>query len=132
VSFKPSCYKTTKTPNNVCNAMVPNSVITFFVITTLLEALRKESISQVQVENTRSYFLPAILTLFNNFFYLSASTLVNTDTVRPGGGEKTFRSSRLLPTRSSRLGGGRRDDRSVFPPPPGLTVSVLTSVLALT
>jgi len=29
------------------------------------------------------------------------------------------------------LGGGRRDDRSVFSPPPGLTVSVLTSVPAL-
>jgi len=29
------------------------------------------------------------------------------------------------------LGGGRRDDRSVFSPPPGLTVSVLTSVLPL-
>ena len=29
------------------------------------------------------------------------------------------------------LGGGRRDDRSVFLPPPGLTVSVLLSVLAL-
>ena len=29
------------------------------------------------------------------------------------------------------LGGGRRDDRSVFSPPPGLTVSVLLSVLAL-
>jgi len=50
--------------------MDPKSVIKFFVITTLLEALRKESISQVQAENTRSYFLPAILTLFNNFFIL--------------------------------------------------------------
>ena len=89
--------------------MDPMSVIKFFVITTLLEALRKESISQVQVENTRS-----------------------TDTVRPGGGEKTLRSSRLPPPRSSRLGGCRRDDRSVFSPPPGLTVSVLTSVLTLT
>jgi len=29
------------------------------------------------------------------------------------------------------LGGGRRDDRSVFSPPPGLTVSVLTNVFAL-
>jgi len=29
------------------------------------------------------------------------------------------------------LGGGRRDDQSVFLPPPGLTVSVLLSVLAL-
>jgi len=29
------------------------------------------------------------------------------------------------------LGGGRRDDQSVFSPPPGLTVSVLLSVLAL-
>ena len=29
------------------------------------------------------------------------------------------------------MGAGRRDDRSVFSPPPGLTVSVLTSVLAL-
>jgi len=28
-------------------------------------------------------------------------------------------------------GGGRRDDRSIFSPPPGLTVSVLLSVLAL-
>jgi len=119
--------------------MDPNSVIKFFVITTLLEALRKESVSQV--ENTRSYFLPAILTLFNNFFYyLNASTLVNADTVRPGGGEKALRASRLPPPRSSRLGGGRqdnlgggrRDDRSVFSPPPGLTVSVLTSVVALT
>ena len=31
------------------------------------------------------------------FFYLNASTLNNTDTVRPGGGEKTLRSSRLPP-----------------------------------
>jgi len=31
------------------------------------------------------------------FFYLNASTLVNTDTVWPGGGEKTLRSSRLPP-----------------------------------
>ena len=30
------------------------------------------------------------------------------------------------------LGGGRRDDRSVFSGPPGLTVSVLTSALVLT
>ena len=97
VSFKPSCYKTSKTPNNVCNAMDPNSVIKFFVIATLLEALRKKSISQVQVENTRSYFLRAILTLFNNFFYANASALVNTDTERPGGGEKTLRSSCLPP-----------------------------------
>ena len=29
------------------------------------------------------------------------------------------------------LGGGRWDDRRVFSPPPGLTVSVLTSALAL-
>jgi len=29
-----------------------------------------------------------------------------------------------------RLGGGRRDDWSVFSPPSGLTVSVLTSLLA--
>jgi len=35
------------------------------------------------------------------FSYLNASTLNNTDTVRPGGGEKTLRSSRLPP--SSRL-----------------------------
>jgi len=36
--------------------MDPNSVIQFFVITTLLETLRREmqSISQVQVENARS------------------------------------------------------------------------------
>jgi len=33
----------------------------------------------------------------NIFFYLNASTLVNTDTVRPGGGEKTLRSSHLPP-----------------------------------
>jgi len=32
-----------------------------------------------------------------NFFYLNASTLVNTDTVRSAGGEKTLRSSRLPP-----------------------------------
>jgi len=32
------------------------------------------------------------------FFFLNASTLVNRDTVRPGGGEKTLRSSRLPPT----------------------------------
>jgi len=32
-----------------------------------------------------------------HFFYLNASTLNNTDTVRPGGGEKTLRSSRLPP-----------------------------------
>jgi len=31
------------------------------------------------------------------FFDLNASTLVNTDTVRPGGGKKTLRSSRLPP-----------------------------------
>ena len=45
-----------KTSNNLCNAMDPNSVIQFFVITTLLETLRREmqSISQVQVENARS------------------------------------------------------------------------------
>ena len=35
------------------------------------------------------------------FFDLDASTLVNTDTVRPGGGEKTLRSSRLPPPKSS-------------------------------
>jgi len=29
------------------------------------------------------------------------------------------------------LGGGRRDDQSVFLPPPGLTVSVLRALLAL-
>jgi len=29
------------------------------------------------------------------------------------------------------LGDGRQDDRSVFSPPPGLTVSVFKSVLAL-
>jgi len=29
------------------------------------------------------------------YFDLNASTLVDTDTVRPGGGEKTLRSSRL-------------------------------------
>jgi len=56
VSFKPSCYKTSKTPNNLRNAMDPNSVIQFFVVTTLLETLGRDmqSISQVQVENTRS------------------------------------------------------------------------------
>jgi len=31
------------------------------------------------------------------FFSLNASTLANTDAVRPGGGEKTFRSYRLPP-----------------------------------
>ena len=31
------------------------------------------------------------------FFNLNASTFNNTDTVRPGGGEKTLRSSRLPP-----------------------------------
>jgi len=31
------------------------------------------------------------------FFGLNASTLVNTDEVRSGGGEKTLRSSRLPP-----------------------------------
>jgi len=105
--------------------MDPNSVIKFFVIATLLEALRKKSISQVQVENARSYFLPAILTLFNNFFYVNASTLVNTDTVRPGGGEKTLWSSRLPPPRLSRLCLLCLFVRSVFSSPPSLTVSVL-------
>ena len=46
------------------------------------------------------YFLCQTTTFF---FYLNASTLVNTDTVRPGGDEKTLRSSRLSPPRSSRL-----------------------------
>jgi len=50
------------------------------------------------------------------FFYINASTIVNTDTVRPGGGEKTLRSSRLPPPRWDDLGGGRRNDRSVFLP----------------
>ena len=36
-------------------------------------------------------------TTISFFFYLNASTLNNTDTVRPGGGEKTLRSSRLPP-----------------------------------
>jgi len=81
--------------------MDPNYVIKFFVIATLLEALRKESISQVQVENTSD------IDSFQQIFIPSATT------------------------RSSRLGGGRRDDRSVFSPPPDLTVSVLLSVLAL-
>jgi len=31
------------------------------------------------------------------FFGLNTSALVNTDTVRPGGGEKTLRSSHLPP-----------------------------------
>jgi len=33
----------------------------------------------------------------NSIFGLNASTLVNADTVRPVGGEKTLRSSRLPP-----------------------------------
>ena len=32
---------------------------------------------------------------------------------------------------NTRVGGGRRDDRSVFSSPPGLAMSVLTSVLVL-
>jgi len=32
---------------------------------------------------------------------------------------------------NTRVGGGRRDDRCVFSPPPGLSLPVLTSVLVL-
>ena len=43
------------------------------------------------------FYLNTTTTTILFFFYLNASTLNNIDTVRPGGGEKTLRSSRLPP-----------------------------------